>query len=36
MNETEGSAVCQTLLIGQDDVEALLDMNETLAVVERP
>ena len=35
MNQAEGSAVRQTMLIGQDDVEALLDMSETLAVVEK-
>lgn len=35
MNETEGSAMRQTLLIGQDDVESLLDMSETLAAVEK-
>ncbi len=34
MNETEGSAMRQTLLIGQDEVKNLLGMSETLRIVE--
>lgn len=35
MNDTKGDVARQTILIGQEDVEALLDMNEALAAVEK-
>ncbi len=35
MNEIEGNAVRQTLLIGQDEVKDLLGMSETLRIVEK-
>ncbi len=35
MNDTKGDVARQTILIGQEDVEALLDMNEALTAVEK-